>query len=107
MAKFHGKIGIVSSVETAPGVHQEVATEVSVNGDIIREARRFEKGDTLNENLSLSNRFSIVYNDVTLRDFQYIKYVKYLDVLWKVTNIEIQLPRIILTVGGVYNGITI
>ena len=35
-----------------------------------------------------------------------IKYVKWMGAYWKVTNVEVQRPRLKLTVGGVYNGRT-
>lgn len=107
MARFHGRVGFVRTVETVPGVHREVATEVPCSGDVLREAKRFDKGDTLNENVTINNRFSIVYGDVALSQLQYIRYVVWLGTKWKVTAIEVQTPRIILTAGGVYNGITV
>lgn len=104
MAKFHGKVGIATTTESSPGVHTEVIVEVDCNGDILREARGYSKGESVNENLRLSNRFSIVYNDVTLRNLQFIRYVLYLGEKWIVTDIEVASPRLILTTGGIYNG---
>ena len=106
MAKYYGRIGYGETVETAPGVWEEVITERHYYGDVTRNARRWENGDSLNDNLIVSNQISIVADDYAYTHFAYIRYVEWMGSLWKPTNVEIQRPRIILQVGGVYNGDT-
>lgn len=106
MAKYYGRIGFAETVETTPGVWDEVITERNYYGDVIRNSRRWENGESLNDNLIISNSISIVADDYAYTHFAYIRYVEWMGVLWKPTNVEIQRPRIILQVGGVYNGDT-
>jgi hypothetical protein len=104
MAKFHGTIGYILPVETAPGVYTESVTERTYYGDIVRNIKRLEKGESLNDNLNINNLFSIIADDFSYQNFQAMRYIRYMGSLWKITNVEIQRPRLILTVGGVYNG---
>lgn len=106
MTKFSGTVGWVISQETAEGsgVWENVPTERTYYGDVLREARQWSKSEQLNDDLSLSNRISIVADDFAFDNFSTMRYVKFGGGLWKVTNIEIQRPRLILTLGGVYNG---
>lgn len=107
MAKFHGMVGFVHTEETAPGsgVFEEIPEERNYYGDVIRNSRRWEQGENLNDNPVINNQFSIVGNDFAFRNYSIMRYVKWSGVLWKITNIEIQSPRIILTVGGIYNAV--
>lgn len=104
MAKFHGVIGYVRTEETAPGVHTEVVTEYPYTGDVIRASRRWQDSNRVNENLTISNQFSLIADAFAMQNFQTMRYIKWNGVAWKITNIDIQRPRLILTVGDVYNG---
>lgn len=105
MAKYHGKLGFVHTEQTRPGVVVEVAEERVYNGDILRNQKRWEQSSNqLNENLTLSNQFSIVADPYAYDNFFAIRYIWYMGAKWKVTNVEIARPRLLLTVGGVYNG---
>lgn len=104
MAKFYGAIGYGEMTETAPGVHQDVITEKNYRGDIIRNTRRLENGDSVNDDISVSNSISIVADEYANNHFFAIRYVKWAGALWKVSNVEVQSPRLLLTLGGVYNG---
>lgn len=103
MAKFHGIVGWVISQETAAGVWTPAVTEREYYGDVLREARQWSKGEQVNDDLSLSNRVSIIADDFAFENFSTIRYAKLGGGLWTVTNIEIQRPRLILTLGGVYH----
>jgi hypothetical protein len=103
MARFHGMIGYVETRETEPGVYSEVFIERDYYGDVIRNSRRWETGEHLNDNPVINNQFSIVADDFAYLNFQVMRYIKWMDVAWKITNIEVQRPRLILTVGSVYN----
>jgi hypothetical protein len=105
MAKFSGKVGYVDgSTETAPGVWVENVTERLYMGDVIRETKQWKETERLNDNLSLSNRISIVADDFAISHLYAMKYVIWSGVYWTVSNIEVQRPRLILSIGGVYNG---
>ena len=104
MAKFYGIIGYGVTTETAPGVWTEVIKEYSYSGDVLRNTRRWQTGENLNDNLVINNSLSIVADSFAYENFMFIKYVKWMGASWKVTNVEVQRPRLLLTIGGVYNG---
>ena len=106
MAKFSGLIGYIETTETAPGVWTEVVTERKYSGDVLRNTRRWQQGEALNDNLVLNNTISIVADPFANQNIHTMRYVKWMEVSWKITNVEIQRPRLILTLGGVYNGQT-
>lgn len=105
MAKYCGKVGFVRTMETSPGIWEAVATERTYYGDVLRNTRRWEPREQLNDNLSLNNMISIVCKDSYLvHNTSAIRYIWWKGSQWEVTNIEIQYPRLILTIGGIYNG---
>lgn len=103
MAKFCGVIGYGEAKETYPGVWEESVTEKYYYGDILQFNRRTESSGNLNDDLNINNKISIVADPFVYQNFHMIKYVKWFGAKWKVTNAEIQFPRLILTIGGVYN----
>jgi len=105
MAKFYGQIGYAgTSIETAPGVWGPGITEKNYSGDVIKNNRRYEKGESLNDDLVVNHMISIIADPFAYQNFHTMKYVKWMGACWKVTNVEVQRPRLILTLGGVYNG---
>lgn len=106
MAKFYGQLGyaITSESETQPGVWKTSIIERNVTGDIIRQSRRLENSNNLNNDIVLSNQVSILADPYAVKNFQFIKYIKLQGVAWKVTVAEVQYPQLVLTLGGVYNG---
>lgn len=108
MARFFGAVGYGTSVETPSnsGVWVNVITEVVYPGDILRNSRKIESGDGVNDNFSVNNSISIVANEYAISHFSEIKYVRWEGVLWTVTSVEFKAPRLILSLGSVYNGPT-
>jgi hypothetical protein len=104
MAKFHGPIGYVTSVEVSPGVWQDSASEREYSGDIIRQSKQWVGREKVNDDLVINNRISVIADDFAYSNFSGMKYVVWAGVYWKVSNIEIERPRLILSLGGVYNG---
>ena len=104
--KFHGKVGYGDTVETSPGVWEDVITERDHFGDVIRNSRKLTQGENLNQDLSLGNALSMVADAYASEHFFKIRYVTWAGVRWSVTDVEIQRPRLILTLGEVYNGPT-
>jgi hypothetical protein len=104
MAKFYGEIGYAESSETAPGVWTDVITERNYFGDEIKNTRRLEAGEGLNDNLVINNTISIIADPFAYQYFHAMRYVKWMGALWKITNVAVLRPRLILTIGGVYNG---
>lgn len=104
MNKFYGKIGYAISEETVPGVWVERIVERSYYGDIIRNIRRLQSSENLNDDINVSNEISIVADAFANQNFHSMRYVEYMGTKWKVSSIEVKYPRLILSMGGVYNG---
>lgn len=104
MAKFYGKIGYAETVETVPGAWSESITERDYFGELIRNTRRLQTGDKLNDDINVANEISIIADPFATENFHAMRYVEFMGAKWKITNVEVQYPRLILTVGGVYNG---
>lgn len=105
MAKYSGKVGYgPTTVETAPGVWNEVIVERDYVGDILRNTRKLQSGESVNDDLSVNNSISIVADAYANENFFAIRYVQWMGALWKVTEVEVQSPRLLLRLGGVYNG---
>ena len=108
MARYFGVIGYANSVESPAdsGIWVDVITERSYYGDVIRNTRRLDDGDKLNDDISVSNSISIVADDEAIAHFSKIRYIQWAGELWTVDNVEVQSPRLILRLGSVYNGPT-
>lgn len=104
MAKYYGKVGYSDTVETAPGVWRESIVERDYYGDVLKNSRRWDRGEHQNDNLTVSNRISIVADAYAFEHFFAIRYIWWEGTRWKVSDVEVQRPRLILTIGGVYNG---
>lgn len=109
MARFFGKIGFVKTEETDPidhpGVWEPVLTEREYYGDVLRNSRRWDQnGNGINDNLVINHTLSIVADDYANRYMGAMKYVRWYGERWQISTIEVQRPRIILTLGGIYDG---
>lgn len=107
MARYNGPIGYAhESVETAPGVWKDSIVEKSYFGDVIRNTRKLQEGENLNNDLTVGNSISIVADAYANEHFHAIRYIKWAGALWTVSDVEVQSPRLLLRLGGVYNGPT-
>ena len=104
MARFYGKVGYGEDVDKGNGVHELVITERTYAGDVVRNARRIQEAEKVNDDFSVSNSVSIVSDTYANEHFSAIRYVEWAGTLWKVTEVEVSSPRLILRLGGVYNG---
>lgn len=105
MSKFYGKVGYVETQETAPSIWTEVVTEHNYYGDIIENRASWNHvQEQVNDNLNITNRISVLADPYAMEHFSAIRYVELYGALWKVTSVQVQYPRLILSIGGVYNG---
>lgn len=104
MAKFYGKIGYGVTEEVRPGVWEEVVIERPYYGDVNRNRRRWASSERLNDNLDVTNEISIVADPYAYKHFHTIRYVEWMDARWKISDVEVEYPRLKLVIGGVYNG---
>lgn len=104
MAKFYGIVGYGETKEIRPGVWSEDITERYYYGDVLTFNSRWESGGQVNDDLNINNKISIVADPFACQNFHMIRYIEWIGTKWKVTNAELSYPRLILTMGGVYNG---
>ena len=103
MAKWYGVIGFAETVETVPGVWEDRITERPYFGDLNRNSRRLQTANQLNDDINVSNEISIVADPFAMNNFHSMRYVEFMGAKWKVSNVDVQYPRLNLSVGGVYN----
>lgn len=103
MAKFYGKIGYASTQEVKPGIWKEVITERDYYGDLTRNNRRLESQAKVNDSFNISNEISIVADPYARENFYSMRYVEFANAKWKISSVEVQYPRLILSIGGLYN----
>lgn len=108
MARFFGEVGYGNSVEDPPGSGKWVdqIIEKEYYGDVVRNTRQLTDADKLNDDITVGNRISILADPYAVENFVDIKYVRWVGKLWTVTDVEVQSPRLILSIGRVYNGPT-
>lgn len=104
MPKFYGSIGYAISKETTPGVWVEDIVEHQYSGDVYRNTRKLQSGNQVNDSIDISNEISILSDPFANENFHSMRYVIYMGAKWKVSSVEVRYPRLILTVGGLYNG---
>lgn len=106
MAKFYDAVGYGTTAETVAGVWEDVITEKMYYGDVLRNTRKLSNGESVNDDVSVNNSISILADAYANENFFAIRYIKWAGSLWTVSNVEVQAPRLILRLGGVYNGPT-
>lgn len=106
MARYSGEVGFVRTVEVGEsGVYEpETVEERHYYGDVIRNSRRWDSGSEINPDLAVSNQFSIVADKFAYANFEFMKYITYLGRKWTITSVDIQRPRMTITIGGLYHG---
>ena len=105
MAKWFGVIGYAVAEETAPGVWEEQIVERNYFGDLNRINRRLQpSSEKLNDDIDISNEISIVSDPFAMDNFHSMRYAEFGGAKWKITSVEVQYPRLNLSLGGVYNG---
>ena len=104
MAKFYGVIGYSTTKETAPGVWTDDITEREYFGELTRNSRRLQSTDKVNDDINIANEISILADPFANENFHSMKYVGFMGTKWKITSVEVKYPRLILAIGGKYNG---
>ena len=104
MAKQFGKIGYAITSETESGIWEPTIVEKEYYGDLTTDRRKRQNSGEVNDNINLANVISIIADPFAIQNCSYMAYVEVMGTRWKISDIEVQYPRLILTVGGVYNG---
>ncbi len=105
--KFYGPVGFSEEVEKRRGVFVQEPVEYNYSGDVLKRSVRLQGGESVNDDLNVQHQISILADPYARKHFYTIKYVKWMGAAWKVTDVTEQYPRLVLTLGGVYNGATV
>ena len=103
MGKWFGRIGYSEQLEVSPGVWEEKITERQYYGDVVRNIRRLESSVNVNDDINASMEISIVADPFALSNFHSMRYIEYMGSLWKISNVEVNYPRLVLMIGGLWN----
>lgn len=102
MAKFYGIVGFADDITDEHGVTMPHIHRRPYFGDVTRDVRKFSNAKSVNGELDVSNEISIVADPFAYDHFYSIRYVEFHGVKWKVSSIEVQHPRLRLSLGGLY-----
>lgn len=104
MNRWYGKVGYIETVETEPGIWEEQETVREYYGEFVKKSSRFQVSGNVNDDRDVTVELSVVADPYLDLHFSSVRYVEFGGVRWKVNTIEPQRPRMILSLGGVYNG---
>lgn len=106
MSKWFGKIGYAVTGETEPGVWEDTIVVRDYYGDLISDRRKRQSSGNINDDINLANMISIIADPFAIENCSHMAYAEIMGAKWKITEVEVRYPRLILTIGGVYNGNT-
>lgn len=104
MAKWFGRVGYAEQVEIQPGIWDSQIVERPYSGDSMRITRMLQNSGDVNDNINVGNQISILADPYANQNFHTMIYVEFMGNLWKISNVDVQFPRLVLTLGGIYNG---
>ena len=104
MTKWYGMIGYAETVETEPGIWEPTIIERPYFGDIIQNIRMLQNSSEINDNVNINNQFSVVSDPYAVQHIHDMKYIEFQGTKWKVSNVTVQYPRLLLSIGGIWNG---
>jgi hypothetical protein len=103
MTKFYGTVGYAVETEIRPGVWIPKIEKRTYYGDVVKIVRRVENGGYLNDNITIGNQFSLVADDYAFTHMHMMRYIEWQGAKWAVKSVEVNRPRLVVSVGGVYN----
>ena len=103
MTRYHGYVGYAIDVEAYPGVWEERISEHEYFGDVLKNRINMQQGSVVNAKITISNSISIIADPFAFEHIYAMRYVTYLGKKWSIVNVSIERPRLILTLGGLYN----
>ena len=106
--KYTGKIGFAVMKNEGEGIYTEEIEEKVYYGDLL--SSRWNNENNQNSPLVVNCFFVILNNSISVicdkylsENISVIRYITYKNSKWCITGIEIQPPRIIINIGGIYN----
>ena len=100
--KWYGEIGFNEIVEEEPGVWVPKVQPRDFYGDVLRNFFKEQQANEINADLHISNKLSVVADQYLQNNFHKIAYVTFSGAKWKVTDVEVNFPRLTLTLGSLY-----
>ena len=105
--KFHGPVGFTERIEKRPGVWVQGPVEHDYSGNVLQRSLNYRSGESVNDDIVHSQQISILADPYARNHVGSMKYVRWMGTAWKITEIKVQPPRLILSLGGPYNGATV
>lgn len=102
--KFYGNIGFAVTVDDGDGVWKETITDKKYTGDVMRLSRNRESGEHINDGLRINTQISLLLDPWFQEHLSQIRYVEYMNTKWIAESVEVQYPRVNITLGGIYHG---
>lgn len=100
--KWYGQIAYRDTVEVEPGVWEDTVTLVDKYGDLLRNSKSNQQGNSINDNITVSNQISVVADPYLLESFHKIIYITFMGAKWRINSVEVQYPRLLITLGSLY-----
>ena len=106
MAQYSGMLGyVMPAKEDPPGIWKPSAVvEKLGRGDLIGQTINNEDVGGLSDGITINNQLSIIMDPFVNKNLESLKYVILYGTRWEIKSMTINRPRVILTLGGVYNG---
>jgi len=104
MTKFAGLVGYATQEETVPGVWSPVEKPVMMKGDVISQASSVQNDGKVNSDITLNHRVSLIGDAYAFENYYNLKWIELNGMKWEISSVELRRPRLIVTVGGLYNG---
>lgn len=105
MRKFYGPIGFAETVETKPGVWTNSIVEHNYYIDVDKfNIKHTTNSDSTNDDLDVNSQFSFIADPFAVNHFTSMKYIEFMGTRWKILSVLPRDHRLVLTVGGVFNG---
>lgn len=101
--RFYGEVGYAPTT-VKDGVATASIVKRNYYGNVLDMATRWQSTENLNDDIKVSHRISILADPYAIENFPYIRYVEWLGTKWEVLSVQPAYPRLILSLGGVYNG---
>lgn len=105
MAKWKGQIGFAVLIETDLDVWTEQIVERSYYGDILHNSRSNYVGDNeVNQGFNISNKISFIADPYARENMYRMKYATFMGTKWKISSVDVEYPRLTMSLGGLWNG---
>lgn len=103
--KWYGKVGYIKHVQSAPSVWTDEETIREYQGDVYRISNQYSaNSDSTNDDFTANHQISIIADPYLCSNCHSIRWVEFMGARWKVKSFEVKPPRLVLTIGGVWNG---